>query len=474
MAAEARDFQGSLALWRTTPFRLLAIHGAVFLAGVLALTGGAYFTAARYLGEQGDQIVIGQAAALRRLPPETLANQVRQAQSEDVREVSHYGLLGANGRPIAGDVKRIPVTLPWDGMPHPLHDGAFQPGARGLVAVLDDGRILFVAYDAKTLSGVRDILIASSLWAAGGMIIIGLILSALTGLGPIRRVAQTRKAAQRLKDGDLSVRFPVTRRGDEIDALSDVINTVIPELERLLLEVKSVGDAVAHDLKTPLNRLRADLHRALQTWEQGNPRGEVADALEATDVLLGRFKAIERIAEVDRRDRHSGFAPFEVRRLILDMEEMFAPLAEEAGLHFEVETPLRLALVADQELLAEALFNLLDNAVKFNQAGGRVKLFARMQGGDLWLGVEDDGPGAPDSDLQQITQRFFRSARDRGRPGGGLGLSIVAAVARLHAYELRLENLRPGLRVSLICPDPAAQGAAVSADTVMGLPASTT
>ena len=449
MAAEARDFQGSLALWRTTPFRLLAIHGAVFLAGVLALTGGAYFTAARYLGEQGDQIVIGQAAALRRLPPETLANQVRQAQSEDVREVSHYGLLGANGRPIAGDVKRIPVTLPWDGMPHPLHDGAFQPGARGLVAVLDDGRILFVAYDAKTLSGVRDILIASSLWAAGGMIIIGLILSALTGLGPIRRVAQTRKAAQRLKDGDLSVRFPVTRRGDEIDALSDVINTVIPELERLLLEVKSVGDAVAHDLKTPLNRLRADLHRALQTWEQGNPRGEVADALEATDVLLGRFKAIERIAEVDRRDRHSGFAPFEVRRLILDMEEMFAPLAE-------------------------ALFNLLDNAVKFNEAGGRVKLFARMQGGDLWLGVEDDGPGAPDSDLQQITQRFFRSARHRGRPGGGLGLSIVAAVARLHAYELRLENLRPGLRVSLICPDPAAQGAAVSADTVMGLPASTT
>lgn len=438
-------------LWRTTPFRLTLMNGAVFALAVVALLGLIYWQAAVYMSRQLDSIVVNEARALTQASAEHRPDRIDELVSADGRSVSFYGLFAADGRRLAGNVERLPRSLAADGETHELREAGFQPGARALIRPLPGGQVLFVGHDAKTLTGLRRIILGALVASGAAILLLGLVAAAVLSLAPLRRIDQLRAASRAALKGELGVRLPVSRRRDEIDMLAGLANAMMDESERLLWEVKSIGDNVAHDLRTPLNRLRALLYRVSQET-RGSEREMIDAALAETDQLLARFRALLRIGEIERRDRIACFEQVRLQPLMEHVLELHEPLAEDLGVALLCEADAEAPSVsADPGLMFEAVSNLVDNALKFTPAGGRVTL--RLLRGEEGPRIEvvDNGPGVPEDEREAVLNRFYRAQRARTTPGSGLGLSIVSAIARLHHFALSLDDARPGLRVSLNC-----------------------
>ncbi|QKZ04169.1 sensor histidine kinase [Pseudomonas eucalypticola] len=418
----------------------------------MALNAVIFWGAASYLARQGDEIVQGQARALKSVPLASLPEQIRHAQLGDLRNVSYYGLFSEGGEKRAGNVEHLPADLPIDGKPRELKEVGFQYGARALALRLADNTILVVGYDAKTLTGLRLILVQTLGWSSLVILLMGLALGALLGLGPMRRVRQVQETSSRIATGDLQCRLPIAGNGDELDILSSLVNQMIGEVARLLDEVKSVGDNVAHDLRTPLHAMRAQLHRTLEQWQVETPvqlQVRVEQALAAADSLLSRFRALQRIAEIDKQQRLAGMADFALEALFEELAESYGAVAEETGITLRTSIELGSLVHADRALVAEALINLLENALKFTGEGGTVWFRLQRPSDEVVMLVEDNGPGIAEEDRERVLHRFGRSARDQHIPGAGLGLAMVSAVARLHGYQLTLDEAAPGLRVTL-------------------------
>jgi signal transduction histidine kinase len=440
-------------LWRTTPFRLTLMNGAVFALAVMALLGLIYQQTAGYLARQVDQIVVSEARNLQVGGAERLPERVTQAVATDSRRVEYYGLFSSDGIWISGNVRSLPAHLPIDGAPHEIHVPSLQPGSRALVERMPWGELLFVGHDALVLTGLRAIIVNALALSGGLILVLGLAAAAALSLRPLQRIDNLRAASRAALKGELGVRLPVSRRRDEIDMLAGVANAMMDEAERLLWEVKSVGDNVAHDLRTPLNRLRALLYRVHQeTRLEGVERQMIDQALAETDEMLTRFRALQRIGEIERRDRQAFFEPVRLESVLEHVVELHEPLAEDRGValiaDFASDTP---EVWADPALLFEAVSNLVDNALKFTPHGGKVTVRLSLGEEGPRIAVSDNGPGVPADEREAVLQRFYRAHRTRAEPGSGLGLSIVAAIARLHHFALSLDDAKPGLNVALDC-----------------------
>jgi len=259
-------------------------------------------------------------------------------------------------------------------------------------------------------------------------------------------VAVTRRE---IAAGDLKHRMPVSSRHDELDMFAATVNHMVEEVERLMAEVKGATETIAHDLRTPLTRARARLSRLEQALGEADPRAE--DALlviDELDTVLGRFTAILRISELEAQRRRVGFVSVDPGELVRQAAELYGPVAEARGVSLLALADSPPPVEADPKLLFEALSNLVDNAIKFTPEGGRVQVRAET---GRRIVVEDNGPGVPEAELAAVTQRFYRSERDRLTPGSGLGLSIVSAIVRLHGFALHLEDARPGLKAVIDC-----------------------
>jgi signal transduction histidine kinase len=441
-----------LEIWRTTTFRLTLVYGMAFAIGVVAVLGLTYASAVVFITGQMNEIVVGQARGLHDVRPAALAATFRQLEAQDIRHVYYFGLFRRDGGWIAGNIHRLPPATPADGRPRELRQPGYQPGARAVVERLPSGELLFVGFDAKVLSGVRAIILTALLWSGGLAILLGLAGGAVLSLAPLRRIRTMQQASQPILEGDLSARLPTSSRGDEIDLLAGIANGMMDEVERLLWAVKSVGDNVAHDLRTPLTRLRALLYRVREETGSNAAHADMIDqALAQTDALLTRFRALQRISEIDRRERRAGFAPVRLKSLVEQIGELYTPLAEQHGLRLAVEAQDPCEILADRDLLFEAFSNLLNNAVKFTPPGGAVGLKLTNRAEGPRLEVVDTGPGVPEGEREAVLERFYRGREVGQAPGSGLGLSIVAAVARLHNFHLALSDASPGLRVTLDC-----------------------
>ena len=300
----------------------------------------------------------------------------------------------------------------------------------------------------------------ATLWSVGLMLVLALVSGFFISHRVLRRMEGVTDASRAIMGGDLSERIPVTGNGDEFDRLAISLNEMLGRIEALMAGLKEVSDNVAHDLKTPLTRMRNRVEGALR--QDGSDPAAARDALETTldecDGLIETFNALLSIARAEAGE--GGEAErFDAAQMVRDLGELYEPVAEDAGIVLTVKAPESLTIEANRHLLGQALSNLIDNALKY--AGGEeaaIMIGLEKTAAGVELSVGDNGPGIPETDRARVLERFVRLDASRSVPGTGLGLSLVSAIADLHRARLVLEDNAPGLRVSILFPavEPAA------------------
>ncbi len=433
-------------LWRTTTFRLTILYGGLFALGTLALLWMVYLQSVVYMTSRVDRILNAQADALVRSPRPGLRQRLIEDLTLNDDRINMFALFSADGRRLAGNLDALPPTLQPNSRPIEIAPTSeFPSNARVISRRLPTGEILVVGRDVGQLQQMRAIIASALTWSGVLILLIGLACGTALSIGPLRRVRRLQEVAQDIERGDLKRRMPTSQRRDELDMFADTVNHMMSEVEGLMSEVKSATAVIAHDLLSPLASATQQLRR-LQSADSvsTDDLGRVAERIEA---VLERFRAILRIAELESRQRRAGFKHIDLRDVVIPAVDLYAPLAEEAGVRLLAIVEHGASVEADPKLLFEAVSNLIDNAIKFTGRGSTVQVRVGKDPARPQLIVQDDGPGIPSSERGAVLQRFYRAEGSRMIPGSGLGLSVVAAIVRLHDFELVLEDGAPGLRV---------------------------
>jgi hypothetical protein len=315
-----------------------------------------------------------------------------------------------------------------------------------------EAHVLYVGRDNQVRLDMRKVVADSLAWSIAMTVALSILVGFLARHLLARRLARISGVADRVVLGDLSTRVKLTGAGDEFDRLSGDINLMLDRISELMDGVRQVSNAIAHDLRTPLARLRGRLEAALRDSDSPERfRATAEAALQELDQVVRIFEALLRIAEIEAGHRRAAFAPVDAAALAADVAELYQPLAEQRGLALEVDLAPA-TCTGDRTLVAQALANLVDNAIKYARPGGHVRVRSATREGSVELVVEDDGPGIPEGERDKVVRRFYRLEPSRGTPGSGLGLSLVVSVARLHGGRLDLEDAGPGLRARLVLP----------------------
>ena len=461
-------------IFRTTPFRLTLLFLALFASAASAFLAYIYIATAGEATRRTDQEIRREMRSLVDVYNRAGVDAVNQSLIERAASEKPflYLLLTKDGRRISGSIEESPVEN-FTGTPA---KATFQVTdidtmgrevkhpARGLQEQLTGGEILFVGADAGEDEAYVG-KIVRALQAAGLLVVLlGLGGGVLVSRNVSRTMVNLIDVVERVRNGEQGVRARVRGARDEFDELAQGVNDMLDRLERSMAGHKHAGDAIAHDLRSPLTRLRARLEAAYIDVEAGKGDAEeaLAQALTDTDGVLKTFGAVLSIARLQA----AGAAPdpqiFDPADLAADMSELYEPFCEEKDLDFSAELTKDLTVRGNREFLAQAVANLLDNAVKYTPPGGAIMLRVRRRSsGEVEFSVTDTGPGVPDEDRERVIQRFVRLENSRNEPGAGLGLSLVAAVAEAHGGRLELSEgpgkvgeMGPGLRVAFILPRP--------------------
>jgi signal transduction histidine kinase len=435
---------------RTTSFRLALCFLLLFGAASFALLGFVYMQTKQYVGERADDWVTREQAIYAAMDRPALLERLEAHRIADPTLERPMTLFDPAGKLVAGTKLDLSpaalAALPRDVIARFVvrQDGK-DIVFRGMVRSRPSGDLLLIARDMEQSQAFAAVLLHA--FILGGLVTVGIGLAgaAVIGAGSVRRIDGVTRSIQRIVGGDLSERLPVRGRSDDLDRLAHVVNGMLGELERLMQEVKGVCDAVAHDLRTPLTRLLAGLERTRR--RAGSPeeyQAAIDEAIAETRGVLQTFAAILRISEVESGARRAGFTDADLSAVVADAVELYEPMAEAKGVRLTAETDGPVELRGDPGLLFEAVANLVDNALKFTPSGGCVT--ARCFGADGAVGFEvsDTGPGIPEDEADAVLRRFYRAEASRNTPGSGLGLSLVAAVARLHGMDLSIGDAQPG------------------------------
>jgi signal transduction histidine kinase len=447
-----------IKLVRSTGFKLAALHAALLVASAVALGAFFWWSTAGYLNRQTDQAirtdVLLLTARWRAGEGPELAHTIDQRLAEDAEDEVIYLLADQRGALVAGNLDRWPEEANADGAWHELPLIRNGQPTIGRIYVLDlpDGGRLLVGRDVKQRLELRELVADAVLYGSG----LAVFLAGIGGV-LVRRLLQSRIApvaetATAIGQGDLSHRVPLSGADDDFDRLAETLNAMLDRIGVLMDGVREVSNAIAHDLRTPLARLRGRLEESLTAGDPASLRAAVERGIAELDGIIGVFQALLRIAEIEAGARRSAFAGFDAATVLADAADLYGAAADERGLAFSVELPASLPMVGDRDMLLQAAANLLDNAIKFTPEGGRVSLSAERRGAEVAITVSDSGPGIPAGDRARVIERFYRAEASRGTPGSGLGLALVQAVAQLHGGTLLLEDAAPGLRATILFP----------------------
>ncbi len=448
----------------------------IFGASALVLIGVLRWATVGYLEQQSNAAIEGELIGLveqyRLRGPGALEALVNARAAISPGVLTLYLFADERRQRLAGNLAALPPVSPdpdgwysFSGI-----DGAKRPlQMRGRVIVLPDGKYLLVAQDQSRLESIRALIDRAALWALLGGLALALIGGVLMSSSVMGRIDAINRASRQIMTSRLQSRMPVRGVNDEFDQLAENLNAMLDRIDSLIEGVRAVTDNIAHDLRTPLTRLRGRLENLAGRPDLDDDlRGELASAMTEADHLLATFRALLRIARIESGTHDREWADVDLRPMLEDAWELYQAVGEEK----EIEVHLGNAtgsLRGDRDLLFQALCNLLDNAIKYSPPGSEVTLAVAETSDVLEISVADRGPGVPAAERDKVTDRFYRLAAVAGVPGSGLGLSLVKAIAHHHGGQLVLTDNAPGLRATLRLPK--ASGAGPSPEMALaGLP----
>src|SRR5579862_6517106 len=455
-------------LVRTHAFRLASLYFAVFAVSVLGVLFFVYWMSADFIERQTqatlDAEIAGLAEQYAQRGISGLVQIVAARSAGDRGDGMLYLVTDNGGHPLAGNITGWPEGTPVAAGPVAFNvqmkvKGVTQTQpAQGALIVIPDGYRLLVARDISDAALYRERVKMTLLWSGLVALIVGLIGGAVMSRNLLRRVEQVNRTAERVMGGNLSDRVPLRGSRDEFDQLAANLNNMLDQIERLMAGMREVTDNIAHDLRTPLARLRARLELSLigsqhtNGADDGTQTEAVRAAIDEADRLLATFNALLNIAEAESGARRNEAEPLDLAQTACAAAELYEPVAEEKGCALKLDVEPGIMIRGDRHLLSQAVANLLDNALKYG--GGEVRLSAHQQNGRAALEVSDTGPGIPEAERDTVFDRFVRLEPSRSTPGNGLGLSLVRAVAQLHNGTIQLGETQagtrhPGLKVRL-------------------------
>ena len=459
-------------LFRTTTFKLTLVYLIVFALFAAFLLGYFALNTRRLITEQITDTVNAEITGLseqyrlggiRRLVV-VVDNRARRPGS------SLYLVTTFNGQALAGNVTALaPGILDNPGWTetvyHRIDEGETSEHAahEALVRVfqLPGGFRLLVGRDLDERERLYRIVLSAGRWSVAIVVVLGLLGGFLVTRRVLRRVDAMTETTRTIMTGDLSGRLPVAGTGDELDRLAGNLNAMLERIEALMHGLKEVSDNIAHDLKTPLTRLRNRSEEALRTAKsEAEYRAALESTIEESEGLIRTFNALLMIARAESGQARDGMSEFDASEIANDVGELYEPLAEEKGIALKVEAQTPTKVRGNRELVSQALANLVDNAIKYAQPAGtgangaipEIVVRAFNEDDRIMLTVADSGPGIPAADRSRAIERFVRLEQSRCQPGSGLGLSLASAVARLHGGELSLQDNNPGLKSVIALP----------------------
>ncbi|MDA8253436.1 MAG: HAMP domain-containing sensor histidine kinase [Rhodospirillales bacterium] len=438
-------------IFRSTPFRLAAAFAAAIAAVTLLLFAFIYWQTEIFETARIDTLLQSEAAVMAGESEPEIVRSVGRRLAGDLFRAAFVGLFDADGQLLAGNLRHIPVGLPIDGQAHRVSAAGVEPEAPGFAVVravarrLPGGEVLVIARDIAVLAELREPVLNALELGLIPAFLLSLAAGALLSRRALARVKVVHETIERIMRGDLHERLPARGGRDDLDRLAVSINRMLDRIEGLLLEVKGVGDNIAHDLRTPLARARAKLERGRNGAEDLSAlRGVVDTAVADLDQAIVIITALLRIGEIETGRRRSGFGSVSLADIAREAYDLYQPVCEEHRLTLELVLAARPVVSGDAELLMEAIANLLDNAVKFTPEGGRIRLAVELENGTAAFSVQDTGPGIPAAERPTVLRRFYRGEASRHTEGHGLGLSIVGAIVRLHEFRLALRAPQEG------------------------------
>ncbi len=452
-------------LFRTTAFKLSLVYLVVFaiLAGVVMF----------WVSRDMRRVIDEQVAATIEAEIKGLSDLYRQGGVRRLVDIidrrarqpgaSLYLVTNFQGQPVAGNILDLPPqVLSSPGIRETAYERVGEPGverrALARIFMLPGGFRLLVGRDLEDRETIARIFSRALLTSLFWITIIGMIGGLFVARRVLKRVDAMNASAQTIMEGNLAKRLPVGRSNDELDRLATNLNSMLERIQELMAGLREVSDNIAHDLKTPLTRLRNHAEEALRTSQTPDQyRASLEKMIDESDNLIGIFNALLTIARLEAGAEPSAPKVFDAAEAAQDVVDLYEPLAEEAGFALSVHAEPNCTVNGNRELVGQALANLVDNALKYgapkDENGSReVRVTVRREKGAIELSVSDRGCGIPAEDRERVLGRFVRLEGSRSQPGSGLGLSLAAAVARLHNGAIRIEDNAPGLRVTIVIP----------------------
>jgi len=454
---------------RSSTLRLALIWIGIFGTAVAALLGYVYWSTASYMLRQSDQAIAIELAVLQEAYAsggrEQLMAAIAERMSDGGFESGIYLLADPSGVPLAGNLAAWPASLKgssgWGDFSAPewKSDAARQPLMRATFETLPDGTRLLVGEDIADLDQVTERINTALILTALLIVAVAAAAAATITRRTVGRIESINATSRAIMQSGLSERIPLRGTKDEWDELATNLNSMLERIETLMGEVKQFTDNVAHELRTPITRLRGRLEKSYNSLHDGDAqKAMIGDTIADLDSVQRIFSSLTRISQIEATDRTAAFRTIDLAEVVREVVELFDAAAEEKGGQLKTVGDQRVLVTGDRDLLFDAVANLVDNAIKHGPEAGRVTVDVRQSDAGAAIAVSDEGPGIPGDEIRNVFKRFYRLERSRRTPGNGLGLSLVAAVARLHGAQIETLDNAPGLTIRLGFPASARSG----------------
>ncbi|ALG69283.2 sensor histidine kinase [Beggiatoa leptomitoformis] len=458
-----------IKLLNTSTFRVTLIYMGLFGMSALLLMGFIYWATVSYIATQTDETieadVIGLNDQYRRSGLVGLVTLLQDRIIRNPNMSSIYAVIRKDGSVIVGNLNRVPPIPPdvnewitfefsqwWNGKPEIYK-------ARARFFFIGDNYHLLIGRDIRALEFTQHLITNALLWGLAITLALALFGGLMMSWSSVRRLESINNSIRRIMHGDLSQRIPNRGTQDDFDQLAENLNAMLAQLEKLMNGIRQVTDNVAHDLRTPLTRLRNRLEELRETALNDNQDQLVEKNIAEADKLLHTFNALLRIGRLESGCHRSELIMIDLSQLLLDAIEFYEVLATEKQQTLTTHVAPALMIEGDRDLLFQAIVNLLDNAIKYTPENGYIDIALQQTDDNLLFSVTDTGQGIPDGYKEKVLERFFRMENSRSTAGNGLGLSLVAAVVSYHQAQMVLEDNTPtGLRVVLTLPQKKRDG----------------